>query len=192
MRSGEISRFWWHETVEWFRAFLRCIPGETGCVVRNRLYGFQCARGVRVLSHVVIYYPGRLSIGSNSGIAAYCQLHAGGGITIGANVLIGPSVMIWSQSHNWRSAATPIRNQGWKRECVTIEDDVWIGAGAIVLPGVQLARGSVIAAGAVVTESTKPYSVVAGIPARQIAERRPGDDALVSENGISHRSSSDN
>jgi len=190
-RLGEIGRFWKNESVEWYRALLRSIPGEVGCFLRNRLYGFRSSSGVRVLSHVVIYYPERLKIGGNSGIAAYCQLHAGGGIEIGRDVLIGPGVTIWSQSHNWKCAPTPIRNQGWKRQCVTIEDDVWIGAGAIILPGVQLARGSVIAAGAVVTQSTKPYSAVAGIPAHPIAERRPSGDAATSENEMSHRSSLD-
>jgi acetyltransferase-like isoleucine patch superfamily enzyme len=170
-RCSEIAQFWKNEAVEWFRAFLRAIPGETGCALRNYLYGFKVSAGARVLSHVIIYYPRRLRIGKNTGIAAYCQFHAGAGIHIGCDVLIGPNVMIWSQSHVYDDGTKLIRSQGWKRQPVAIEDDVWVGAGAIILPGVRLARGSVVAAGAVVTESTEPYSVVAGVPARQIKSR---------------------
>jgi acetyltransferase-like isoleucine patch superfamily enzyme len=171
VRCGEIAGFWKNEAVEWYRAFLRAIPGEAGCALRNSLYGFHSSSCVRVLTHVIIYYPGRLRVGKNTGIAAYCQFHAGAGIDIGCDVLIGPGVMVWSQSHVCDNGTVLIRNQGWKRERVSIEDDVWIGAGAIILPGVRLARGTVVAAGAVVTESTEPYSVVAGVPAQQIKLR---------------------
>jgi acetyltransferase-like isoleucine patch superfamily enzyme len=167
------------ELLEWFRAFLSSIPGEIGCFLRNRFYGFRPEKGVRVLAHVVVYYPRNLSIGKTTGIAAQCQLNAAGGIEIGDNVLIGPGAIIWSQSHSWENAEILIRDQGWKRKPIVIDDDVWIGAGAIVLPGVHLAEGTVVAAGAVVTKSTKPYTLVAGTPARPIGRR--GEGSLMRE-----------
>jgi acetyltransferase-like isoleucine patch superfamily enzyme len=167
------------ETIEWFRAFLSGIPGEIGCFLRNRFYGFRPEKGVRVLSHVVIYYPRNLSLGKNTGIAAQCQLNAAGGIEIGNNVLVGPGAILWSQSHSWENAEILICDQGWKRKPIVIGDDVWIGAGAIVLPGVHLAEGTVVAAGAVVTKSTEPYTLVAGVPARPIGRR--GESSLVTE-----------
>ena len=174
-RCRGIVKFCETEFREWYRAFLQAIPGEIGCALRNGLYGFRSDRTARVLSHVTVHCPQRLSIGPNTGIAAYCQLHAGGGLDIGSNVLIGPGVLIWSQSHRWESACELIRGQGWKRERVTIEDDVWIGGGALILPGVCLRKGTVVAAGAVVTRSTEPNTLVGGVPANRIGNRQRCD-----------------
>lgn len=86
--------------------------------------------------------------------------------------MIGPGVIIWSQNHKYESPSIPIRVQGYERRKVIIDRDVWIGAAAVILPGVHLAEGTVVAAGSVVTKSTEPYSVVAGVPARVIGNRR--------------------
>jgi acetyltransferase-like isoleucine patch superfamily enzyme len=115
-----------------------------------------------------------LVIGSDVGISDGCQLNAAGGIEIGNGVLIGPYVLIWSQNHGFEQKDLPIREQGYRCSKVTIEDDVWIGAGAIILPGVRLSRGTVVAAGAVVTRSTDCYSIVAGVPAKPQGMRRSG------------------
>lgn len=79
--------------------------------------------------------------------------------------------MIWSQNHEYGCLATPIREQGYFRAKVIIDDDVWIGAGAIILPGVRIARGTVVAAGAVVTSSTSPFDVIGGVPAKLLKTR---------------------
>jgi acetyltransferase-like isoleucine patch superfamily enzyme len=121
---------------------------------------------------VFIHYPDRLVIGNDVGISDGCQLNAGGQIEIGDGVLIGPCALIWSQNHGYEERDLPIREQGYKWNKVTIEDDVWIGAGAIILPGVCLSRGTVVAAGAVVTRSTECYSIVAGVPAKPLGVRR--------------------
>ncbi|TWT81166.1 putative acetyltransferase [Planctomycetes bacterium CA13] len=161
------------EIIEWWRALLRAIPGRIGVTARKRWYGFHVAKGARILSHVLIYYPENLTIGLNSAITAYCQLNAKAGIEVGENVLIGPGTFIWSQNHKMRDATVNIRDQGYERAPVVIEDDVWIAARCVVLPGVRLAKGTVVAAGAVVTRSTEPYSIVAGVPAKQIGSRVP-------------------
>ena len=175
-----------NELREWFRAFLRAIPGETGCWIRNQFYGYSAGPGVRVLSYVIVYYPERLTLGAHVGIAAYGQINAGGGVEIGDDVLIGPGTMIWSQGHVFDSLESPIRCQGYNREKVVIENDVWIGAGAIILPGVRLAQGTVVAAGAVVTNSTEPLALVAGVPARMIARR--GEEANGSPGAVNSQS----
>ncbi len=92
-------------------------------------------------------------------------------IIIGNNVLIGPYAIFNSGSHLYSSKSRLIDEQGHKYGPITVEDDVWVGAHACILPGVTLAKGSVVAAGAVVTKSVTPYTVVAGVPAKVIGVR---------------------
>jgi acetyltransferase-like isoleucine patch superfamily enzyme len=159
------------ELTEWYRAILASIPGEIGCWLRRKLYGFQAGRGTRVLSGVTIYYPRSLTLGDRVGIAAGCQINAAGSISIGNDVLIGPRCVVWSQNHCFASRAMPIQDQGYETAAVQIDRDVWIGAGAVILPGVHLAEGAVVGAGAVVTHSCEPFSILGGIPARKIGVR---------------------
>lgn len=156
----------------WADAVLRGMPGECGCFLRRRFAGFQAGEGCRILTGVHVYYPNRLRLGRNVGIAANCQLNAAAGIDVGDNVLIGPATMIWTQNHLYGDTGRPIASQGYRLAKVTIGDDVWIGAGCVILPGVHLAAGSVVAAGAVVLRSCEPYSVLAGVPAKVIDCRK--------------------
>lgn len=102
-------------------------------------------------------------------------MSTGAKITIGNKVLFGPHVFIITGNHQINQIGTYITDVEHKTEkCdedVIIEDDVWIGAGAIILKGVTIGRGSVIGAGSVVTKSTKPYSINAGNPCRFIRMR---------------------
>jgi len=99
------------------------------------------------------------------------MLSAGGGIEIGSNTLLGPGVTIWSQNHKYMSRAIPIYKQGWTYQRVVIEDDVWIAARAIILPGVKIGKGAVIGAGSVVTKDVASFAIVAGVPSRQVKMR---------------------
>jgi acetyltransferase-like isoleucine patch superfamily enzyme len=65
-----------------------------------------------------------------------------------------------------------IKEQGVKKEFITIEDDCWIAANSVILAGVTIGKGSVVAAGSIVTKDIPPYSVVAGVPARVIKSRK--------------------
>jgi len=128
-----------------------------GCVVTCTGVIARCGTGV--------------VIGDRSAIGAHSYLSGQGGITIGADVLMGPGVRIFSENHNFNDPVTAIRLQGETRARVTIEDDCWIGAGVTILAGVVVGRGSVVASGAVLTRSQPPMSVVAGIPGRVIGRR---------------------
>lgn len=92
------------------------------------------------------------------------------GITIGNKVMFAPNVTIRGGNHNTGVVGRfmfDVRNKRAEDDQpIVIEDDVWIGAGAIILKGVTIGRGSVVGAGAVVTKSVTPYSIVAGVPAR--------------------------
>ncbi len=114
---------------------------------------------------------GKLIIGNNCSINTNVQIGAAGGlIVIGDNVMIGPNVVIRASNHG-TERSNSMRFQSHVYGEIFIEDDVWIGSNAVVTSGVTLAIGSVVGAGAVVTKSTMPYSIVGGVPARKISER---------------------
>jgi acetyltransferase-like isoleucine patch superfamily enzyme len=96
-------------------------------------------------------------------------------IRIGNNVMFGPRVIIRGGNHNTSVVGSAMVDVHDKRPeddlGVVIEDDVWVGAGAILLSGVTIARGSIVAAGAVVTKCFPPYSIIGGVPARLIRPR---------------------
>jgi maltose O-acetyltransferase len=109
-------------------------------------------------------------IGNFSGIGENAKINAG--VTIGNYVLMGPDCMIYTQNHEYKDILIPIRSQGFMGiEPVVIEDDVWIGARVIILPGVKISRGSIIAAGSVVTKDVDEFSIVGGNPAKLIRKR---------------------
>ncbi len=91
-------------------------------------------------------------------------------ISIGAHALIAPNVFITDHNHNLARAQL-IDQQGCTSRPVVIGDDVWLGAGAVVLPGVTIGRGAVIGAGAVVTGNVPEYEIWVGVPARPIGRR---------------------
>lgn len=105
-------------------------------------------------------------MGSNSIINHNCELDNRGGLTIGDNVSVSPRVTLLTQDHD-------ILSPDFAGRCkpVVIEDYVFIGVGAIVLPGVTIHKGAVVSAGSVVSQDVEPYCIVAGNPARPIGER---------------------
>tara|TARA_B100002019_G_C21130210_1_gene527888 strand:+ start:46 stop:738 length:693 start_codon:yes stop_codon:yes gene_type:complete len=113
-----------------------------------------------------------LFVGNNVGINHYCFIGVRGEVYIGDNVIFGPYVCVLSENHIFKDLNIPIREQGELRYKTVIEDNVWIGAGAKILPGVVIGKGSIIASGAVVTKDVENFSVVGGVPAKFIKKRR--------------------
>lgn len=105
-------------------------------------------------------------MGNNSVINQKCRLDNRGRITIGENVSISAEVCILTVDHDLQSCEFVSRTRP-----VTIEDYVFIGTRAMILPGVTLGKGSAVAAGAVVTKSVPPFTIVAGVPAKPIGKR---------------------
>jgi acetyltransferase-like isoleucine patch superfamily enzyme len=112
-----------------------------------------------------------IRIGNNSALGAYSFLGGQGGITIGDNVIMGPKVNIFSENHEFRDPDILIKQQKPSRKGVIIEDNCWIGANSTIVDGVRIKSGCVIAAGSVVTKDFDNGSILAGVPARLIANR---------------------
>jgi acetyltransferase-like isoleucine patch superfamily enzyme len=109
-----------------------------------------------------------LQIGDNSAVGAYSFLGAQGGITIGANVIMGPMVSMHSENHTYADLSRPIRLQPTTRRGICIEDNCWVGAKVTILDGVNIGSNCVVAAGTVVTKDIPPNSLAAGVPAKVI------------------------
>jgi maltose O-acetyltransferase len=95
------------------------------------------------------------------------------GANIGNYVMIAPNVVILNSLHAYESTNIPmIMQNGEESLNPTIEDDVWIGRNAVIMPNIRLGKGSVIGAGAVVTKDVASYCVVGGVPAKLIKKRK--------------------
>lgn len=117
---------------------------------------------------------GRILIGSRTWIGQYNNLRAGGGdIEIGSDCLVSQFCSLVASNHA-HAKGQPIRTQGndTARTGIRIGDDVWLGAGSVLLPGVSIGNGAIIAANAVVTRSVPPDEIWGGIPACRIGARR--------------------
>lgn len=156
------------------RAVAALLP-ETRCFALKRsLYRFAGAgigENTRVCSSVRIFGNGALEVGRGSWIGPGTMIVTGAHVRIGAGVDIGPRVFIGTGTHE-RGTGNKAAGPGLHRP-VSVGDGCWIGAGAIVLPGVTLAARTTIGAGAVVTRDTgEEGTTLVGNPAREINESR--------------------
>ena len=125
----------------------------------------KCGKNVYVGTNVQIKGMDNLIIGNNVSIHKDSYIDAEGEIIIKNNVSIAHNTSIISTNHTWNDEKTPIKYNPLKKESITIEDDVWVGAQCIILAGVHLMERTVVAAGAVVTKSFSSRVVLGGIPA---------------------------
>ena len=110
----------------------------------------------------------KIEIGDGTSIHNYFHCGAASSVKIGKNVLIAGRVFITDHDHEYENSAPIFKGSGLISEPVIIEDEVWIGEGAVILKGVTVGKRSVIGANAVVTKNVLPYTVVGGVPARFI------------------------
>lgn len=121
---------------------------------------------------VLIWFPWKVRIGRRTSLNQGVIIDGFGGVTIGDGVRIAAYAVINTADHEFADPDCMICDQGFVVAPVVIEDDVWIGTGAVIGKGVRVGRGSVIGAGAVVTRDIPPDSVAVGLPARVIRNRR--------------------
>jgi acetyltransferase-like isoleucine patch superfamily enzyme len=148
--------------------YLHALPG-----------GITIGDGTFIMHHAMLHVfnfrnlpRAAITIGRNCFIGEFNVVRGQGGVYIGDDVYTGPMVQIVAVNHVYDDPNRPIREQGITARGITIEDDVWIGAGAAVLDGVTIGRGSVIGAGSIVASDIPSYSIAVGTPAKPIKDRR--------------------
>lgn len=157
----------------------RCFFGRCGMVrfsVGQTIAGMgniRLGNGVRIGRGCFLTAgSGSLVIGENVAISPCVNIGADNGeIHIGDHAAIGPGTVIRAANHCFASQDVPIMRQGHVPGKVVIEEDVWIGANCVITPDVRIGRGAVVGAGAVVTRNVAPFSIVGGVPAREIGRR---------------------
>jgi maltose O-acetyltransferase len=113
-----------------------------------------------------VYHPWKIEIGHNTVVNPSCVLDGREGLIIGNNVSISEQSLILSLQHDPQSS--DFAAQG---KITYIEDYVWLGMRSIIMPGVKIGKGAIVAAGSVVTKNVDPFSIVGGIPAKVIGQR---------------------
>ena len=156
---------------------------QEGCEIvglskRGIQFGEKCTVGrfatIRP-TNVLLREPGEgLKMGDRSNIGPYSWIGCSGYIEIGNDVMMGPRCNLLAENHAFDRTDLPMNRQGVVRGTIVIEDDVWLGANCSITSGVRIGRGSIIAAGAVVTHDVPPWSIAGGVPARIIRSRKPG------------------
>lgn len=152
-----------------------------GAYLDQGVYLHACPQGISIGSETLVMHGSVLHvynfrgiphsgirIGRKSLIGEYNVIRGQGGVQIGDRVYTSPFVQILAVNHVFDDPDRPFIDQGITAQGITVEDDVWIGSGAVLTDGVKVGAGSVIAAGAVVTRDVAPRTVVAGTPARFI------------------------
>lgn len=135
-------------------------------------YGASVGKNPTIYSGVWIRPINGLVIGDNVSIGKDVIITTAGGVTIGNNVLIGHGTKIISANHRIPPGGEDIRFAGHELKPVSIEDGAWIATQVVILPGVNIGKGTVVSAGAVVTKDVPPFAIVGGVPAKIIRYRK--------------------
>jgi acetyltransferase-like isoleucine patch superfamily enzyme len=147
-----------------------------GCYIRD-CKNISFGNNIWICPNAQIYASGgkgeMIEFGNNIGLNSNVMINAdlGGYIKLGNYVMVGPNVVMRACNHTFNDFDLPIMKQPSKAGKIIIEDDVWIGANAVLLPDIRIGKGAVVAAGAVVTKDVEPYSIVGGVPAKMISKR---------------------
>lgn len=160
-------------TVEFMTFILRMVGYVPSHHVRRffyRLFGVKIGKGSTIHTGAVFYEPFRISLGEDTIVGENAVLDGRGILSVGNHVAIGSEVMIYNSEHN-------IEDPEFKAivDKVIVDDYVFIGPRAIILPGVTIGKGAIIGAGAVVTKDVPPFGIVGGVPAKIIGERKNKD-----------------
>jgi acetyltransferase-like isoleucine patch superfamily enzyme len=163
--------------------FAKFVELNNGVYLDQGVYLHACPNGIHIGRNSLVMHGSVLHvynfrgiphsgiwIGEESLVGEYNVIRGQGGVHIGDRVYTSPMVQLLAVNHVFEDPDRPFVEQGITAQGITVEDDVWIGAGAIVTDGVTIGKKSVVAAGAVVTRNVPARTLVAGSPARVIRE----------------------
>ena len=160
----------------WWLAGLRRARTKIKTIGKGRF--LKCGRDIHISANVRLWAPGYIELGDHVYLGK--DVHIECNAKIGNFCLIANRVaFIGRNDHDYSAIGVPVRYAPWvgsmgevdKQGEVCLGDDVWIGFGSILLTGVRVGTGAIVAAGSVVTKDVEPYAIVAGIPAKKIAQR---------------------
>lgn len=155
--------------LEW-RFANHIIPNLPSKTLRNRgmrMMGVRMSKNVMLYSGFSIRNPKGLTIEDGVSIGPKVLLDARMGLTIRENAVIAYDAIIWTLNHDYNDV-----NFGGKGASVEIGSFAWVCCRSIILPGVKIGEGAIVASGAVVTKDVDPYTIVGGVPAKKIGERK--------------------
>ena len=133
----------------------------------------ELGKGTVVASFTKMKANGPLVTGRRCQIAANCFVSAAdAGITLGDDVMLGPSVSIFSANYRYDRLGVPLAEQGYVSKGVSIGDRVWIGGNSVVMDGVTIGEDAIVVAGSVVTQNVPARAIVQGNPAQVVFTRR--------------------
>ena len=155
---------WYLVSTLFFRSGL--IPFSSVLVALLRLFGCKAGKDVRVKPFVNIKYPWKLAIGDHSWIGEGSIIENLAPVTLGKNVCLSQECMLMTGNHNYKKTTFDLFVRP-----IIIEDGAWIGARAIVSPGLLIASHAIITMGSVATKNAEPYAVYQGNPAMKVGER---------------------
>jgi acetyltransferase-like isoleucine patch superfamily enzyme len=144
----------------------------------------ELGRSVYVMEGAILDAErGTISVGDRSTINPYCVIYGSGGVTIGRDVGVAAHTVMVPANHGTDDRYVPMMQQPSTKKGIAIEDDVWIGTRAVILDGVRVGSGAVVAAGAVVNRSVASCEIVGGVPARTLRNRRDRRAPATGEGG---------
>ena len=177
-RGLRAIRYFWHRlrsylVLTWYKSLYANLSIGRGVIVDRAVNlavsndGFlRIGDGVRIEANCHLLAKGRLTIGARTFIGAGSMIVASEAIDIGADALIAAYVTIRDQDHGFADRGRPYSTQPLETSPIVIGDNVWLGSGAVVCPGVTIGEDTVVGAGGVVTRDLPAGVVALGVPAR--------------------------